>query len=163
MRNKLFLVLASVVAMLLLASCDNALQPREETQYKKDNDAFIEKVDKGTEYKKLVFLNAEHPIYYKVLASGTSKAYPYQESTVRTQLSGRLISGEVFQADGELVSQVNALIPGVQYALQSMNVGDKWEIVVPQQLGYGAYSRGYTIPAFSTLIFTIELLEIVKP
>lgn len=147
--------------MLVLASCNN-LQPMEDSQYKKDNDAFIAKVDKGTEYTKLVFLNAAHPIYYKELKKGTTKVYPFHGSTVKMQISGHLITGEIFQADGPLVSKVSGLIPGVQYALQSMNVGDKWEIVIPQELGYGAYARGYTLPGYSTLVFTIELLEVLE-
>lgn len=162
MRKRLFLLLTLIVGMLSLASCNNMMQPMEESQYKKDNGAFIQKVDRETEYTKLHFLNAPHPIYYKVLQEGASELYPFQESIVKMRLTGRLISGEVFQADGELTSKVNGLIPGVQYALQSMNVGDKWEVVIPQQLGYGAYSRGYTLPAYSTLIFDIELLEVVE-
>ncbi|MDD7438053.1 MAG: FKBP-type peptidyl-prolyl cis-trans isomerase [Bacteroidales bacterium] len=161
MSNKIVLIFASVAMMLFTVSCNSMLAP-EESQYKKDNDAFIAQVDKGTEYTKLVFLNASYPIYYKVLQKGSSSIYPFLGSTVKMQLSGRLISGEVFQADGKLDSKVNGLIPGVQYALQSMNVGDKWEVVVPQQLGYGAYAKGYTIPAYSTLIFTIELLEVTE-
>lgn len=160
MRNRILLLLTTVAGLLLLVGC-NTLQAPEESEYKKENDAYVEKVDKDRAYTKLLFLNASDPIYYKVEKEGNSQAYPYQESTVKMRLSGRLITGEVFQNEGELTSKVNGLIPGVQYAIQSMHVGDKWEVVIPQKLGYGSYARGYSIPAYSTLIFNIELLEIL--
>lgn len=160
MKNRLYIILSSMVALLLLASCDGTLQPAEESKYKKDNDAFLEKVAQDKQYTKLLFLNTSDPIYYKVIEQGSSKVYPYQDSTVKMVLSGRLISGEYFQEEGELSSKVSELIPGVQYALMSMNVGDKWEVVIPYTLGYGSYSRGYTLPGYSTLIFTIDLKEV---
>jgi len=46
-------------------------------------------------------------------------------------------------------------------ALQNMEVGDKWEVWIPQELGYGAIPQT-SIPAYTTLVFEIELLEIVK-
>lgn len=160
--NRVYTFVAMLAAVLFMASCINATQPREESEYKKQNDAFVKKVEKGTEYTKLLFLNTTEPIYYKSLAKGDSKVHPYQDSEVRIQIAGRLISGEVFQGSTSLVSRVNGLIPGVQYALQSMNVGDKWEIVVPYMLGYGMYGKGPTLPGYSTLIFTLELQEVVK-
>jgi FKBP-type peptidyl-prolyl cis-trans isomerase len=42
-----------------------------------------------------------------------------------------------------------------------MPVGSKWEIYIPQELGYGSREAG-KIPPFSALIFTVELLEIEK-
>ena len=53
------------------------------------------------------------------------------------------------------------LIDGFSTALQHMEVGDKWEVWIPWQLGYGAVGRG-DIKGYSTLVFEIELLEIVK-
>ena len=79
---------------------------------------------------------------------------------MKMELSGRFISGEIFQEKGEITSPVNKLVLGVQYALQMMNVGDHWEVVVPYQLGYGAYTQYNKIPGYSTLIFDIKLLEI---
>ena len=146
--------------LLSLSSC-NMDQPMEESKYKKENDAFVEKaVEKG--YTEATFLNATYPIYYKVIESSKEQkhSYPFQDSTVKMELSGRFISGEIFQEKGEITSPVNKLVLGVQYALQMMNVGDHWEVVVPYQLGYGAYSQSNRIPGFSTLIFDIKLLEI---
>lgn len=146
--------------LLSLSSC-NMDQPMEESKYKKENDAFIEKaVEKG--YTEMNFLNATYPIYYKVIESSKEQkpSYPFQDSTVKIELSGRFISGEIFQEKNEITRPVNKLILGVQYALQKMNVGDHWEVVVPYQLGYGPYAQSNLIPGYSTLIFDIKLLEI---
>ena len=53
-------------------------------------------------------------------------------------------------------------IKGVQVALQNMAVGDKWEVVIPWQMGYKRYSFSSVIPAYSTLVFEIELVDILQ-
>ena len=55
----------------------------------------------------------------------------------------------------------NQVIKGWTEALTQMPVGSKWEIYIPQELGYGSREAG-KIPPFSALIFTVELLEIEK-
>lgn len=53
-------------------------------------------------------------------------------------------------------------IKGVQVALQNMAVGEKWEVVIPWQMGYRGYSFSGVIPAYSTLVFEIELVDILE-
>lgn len=162
--------LTLAIAMILLASCNSTTAPTgEDSEYKKENDAYFEKLKDNPEYTKLYFLNEKTPIYYKVLKSSDdpNAVYPLQNSEVSVSISGKLINGQVFQPEGIINSYIfdpnkGSLIRGVQYALQSMQVGDKWEVIIPQQLGYGGYKRGELIPAFSTLIFTIELLEVLQ-
>jgi peptidylprolyl isomerase/FKBP-type peptidyl-prolyl cis-trans isomerase FklB len=55
----------------------------------------------------------------------------------------------------------NELIDGFSTALQHMEVGDKWEVWIPWQLGYGAIGQR-EIKAYSTLVFEIELVDIVR-
>ena len=55
--------------------------------------------------------------------------------------------------------RLNQVIEGWQLALQEMRVGDRWIIYIPYNLGYGNRASG-PIPAFSTLIFEVELLGI---
>ena len=57
---------------------------------------------------------------------------------------------------------VNGFVPGWIEALQLMQVGDKFELYVPQELAYGGRQQGPTIKPYSMLIFEMELLEIVK-
>ena len=58
---------------------------------------------------------------------------------------------------------VNEVIPGWTEALQLMKVGDKWQLFVPSKLAYGPEGSQGAIPPDSTLIFEVELLEIVNP
>lgn len=62
-------------------------------------------------------------------------------------------------ADGTQSS--SSIIRGLQIALQHMRKGEVWEVIIPYQLGYGAYNYS-VIPGYSTLIFQIELVEILQ-
>lgn len=157
------LIISAVAVLLALVGCNSLENPTENSQYKKDNEEFVNNAEaKG--YTKLLFLNAKHPIYYKVIKQHESEdaLYPYQDSEVSIDLSGRLISGEVFQKQGVIPAKVSSLILGMQYALQSMRVGDTWEVVVPYELGYGPYKKGNIIQGYSTLIFNVTLVDITK-
>jgi len=52
------------------------------------------------------------------------------------------------------------MVLGWTEALQLMHVGDKWELTIPSDLGYGSQGAGNAIPPDATLIFEVELLEI---
>ena len=58
-------------------------------------------------------------------------------------------------------SKYSSVISGWTVALQHMVEGDKWEVWIPQGLGYGSTAYG-SIPAYSTLIFEIEVVEVVE-
>ncbi len=106
----------------------------------------------------------ENGLQYKVLKSGTG-ASPLDTNTVRVHYVGKFISGEVFDSSvdrGEPAEfKVNQVIPGWTQILQMMKPGDKWEVFIPYDLGYGPQGYG-DIPPFATLTFEIELLEILK-
>ena len=53
-----------------------------------------------------------------------------------------------------------SVITGWTIALQNMRVGDKWEVWIPQQLGYGTQDKGDDIPIYSTLVFEIEVMDV---
>lgn len=102
-------------------------------------------------------------IYYKVLETGTGTQKPTIRSIVTVHYKGSLINGRVFdnsyQRNYPEALRLTDVIEGWQLALQQMHVGDKWLVHIPYTLGYGNRSSG-PIPAFSTLIFEIELLGI---
>ena len=102
-------------------------------------------------------------LQYKELTSGDGPV-PTAEDTVKVHYRGRLLDGTEFDSSynrGEpAVFPVSNLIPGWVEGLQLMNVGDKWELYVPADLAYGQGGTG-TIPPHSTLIFEMELLEIL--
>lgn len=161
MKYKLITLFTLCLAVLALSAC-NQNAPQERSENQKRSEAYVEEVAKRGEYKELRFLNEEHPIYYKVLAEGENKElYPIANSTVQITLRGWLVSGQEFQKSTEMTTEMEQLVPGVKIALQNMNVGDRWEVVIPWQQGYGAYSRSI-IPGFSALNFDITLDAVVK-
>ena len=103
-------------------------------------------------------------LQYKVLTAGTGEM-PTATDKVKVNYEGKLIDGTVFDSSYKrnqpATFACNQVIKGWTEALTMMPVGSKWEIYIPQELGYGSREAG-KIPPFSTLIFTVELLEIVK-
>ncbi len=106
----------------------------------------------------------ESGLQYKIIKEGKG-AKPTNEDKVKVHYHGTLIDGKVFDSSvdrGEpIVFPVNGVIKGWTEALQLMPVGSKWKLFIPYNLAYG--ERGtYSIPPYSTLIFEVELLDIVK-
>lgn len=102
-------------------------------------------------------------LQYEVITEGDG-AQPTSESTVRTHYHGTLIDGTVFDSSyqrGEPAEfPVNGVIAGWTEALQLMKCGSKWRLYVPSELAYAGQAVG-AIPAHSTLVFDVELLEVV--
>lgn len=101
-------------------------------------------------------------VQYKVLVKGSGDI-PTATSKVKVNYEGRLIDGTVFDSSYErkqpATFSCNQVIKGWTEALTHMPVGSKWEIYIPQELGYGSREAG-KIPPFSALVFTVELLDI---
>ena len=102
-------------------------------------------------------------IYYKVLEQGNGSTSPTVRSIVSVHYRGTLIDGKEFDNSYKRnypeAFRLCDVIDGWQLALQQMHVGDKWIIYIPYELGYGSKACA-GIPAFSTLIFEVELLGI---
>ena len=106
-------------------------------------------------------------LQYKVLVKGDEASKRATRSDkVKVNYEGRLIDGTVFDSSykrGEPNTfSPSQVIKGWTEALTLMPVGAKWELYIPYQLGYGENGAGSNIKPFSALIFTVELLEIVK-
>ena len=99
-------------------------------------------------------------VQYKVLTQGNGEV-PTATSKVKVNYEGRLVDGTVFDSSYERKQPATFGCNQVIKALTQMPVGSKWEIYIPQELGYGSREAG-KIPPFSALIFTVELLEIEK-
>lgn len=104
-------------------------------------------------------------LQYKILTKGTGKV-PTKDDQVIVKYEGRLIDGTVFDSSYKRAEQTNKFRPtdvikGWTEALTMMPVGSKWELYVPQELAYGARETG-NIPAYSALIFIVELVGIEK-
>jgi len=107
----------------------------------------------------------ESGLQYEVINEGSGEK-PKAEDRVRVHYHGTLIDGTVFDSSvdrGEpVVFGVNRVIPGWTEALEMMPVGSKWKIYLPANLAYGERGAGADIGPNETLIFEVELLEIVK-
>ena len=108
----------------------------------------------------------ESGLQYIILKEGTG-AKPAADSKVKVHYHGTLIDGTVFDSSvdrGEPTEfGVNQVIKGWTEGLQLMKEGAKYKFFIPQDLAYGANPRpGGAIKPFATLIFDVELLEIVK-
>ncbi len=103
-------------------------------------------------------------LQYKVIEEGDGEL-PTPENQVKCHYHGTLIDGTVFDSSVErgepAVFPVNAVIPGWVEALQLMPVGSKWRLFIPPELAYGEQGAGGVIGPNSTLVFDLELLEIV--
>jgi FKBP-type peptidyl-prolyl cis-trans isomerase FklB len=105
-------------------------------------------------------------LQYIVMKEGTGPK-PSLTDKVKVHYHGTLIDGRVFDSSierGEPIElSVNGVIPGWTEALQLMPVGSKWKLFIPSNLAYGDQQAGPLIAPGSTLVFDVELLDIVKP
>lgn len=103
-------------------------------------------------------------LQYKILTKGTGEI-PQATDKVKVHYEGHLIDGTEFDSSYKrgkpTTFPANQVIKGWTEALTMMPVGSKWMLYIPQELAYGDREQGKITP-FSTLIFTVELLEIVK-
>lgn len=103
-------------------------------------------------------------LQYEVLTEGTGKKAQATDQ-VKCHYEGTLIDGTLFDSSvkrGEpAVFGVNQVIPGWVEALQLMPEGSKWRLYIPSDLAYGARGAGEMIPPHSTLIFDVELIQVL--
>jgi FKBP-type peptidyl-prolyl cis-trans isomerase len=102
-------------------------------------------------------------LQYRVITEGEGEK-PSPENQVKVHYKGTFVDGKTFDSSydrGEPVTfPLNGVIPGWTEGVGLMNVGSKYELVIPHEIGYG--ERGNQgIPPKSTLVFEVELLEIL--
>jgi len=104
-------------------------------------------------------------LQYKVLQEGTGST-PGPEEMVRVHYSGKTIDGNKFDSSydrGEPAQfRVNNVIRGWVEGLQLMKEGSRMMLYIPYDLAYGERGAGNVIKPFETLIFEVELLEVIK-
>jgi FKBP-type peptidyl-prolyl cis-trans isomerase FkpA len=137
--------------------------------------ASMEKQSEGSRQAEVAFLaaNGTKPgiittgsgLQYEVISEGTG-ATPGAEDTVQVNYSGAFIDGTEFDSSysrGEPTEfPLNGVIPGWSEGIRLMKTGSKYKFYIPSELGYGPQGAGQVIPPYSTLIFEVELLSIVK-
>lgn len=143
----------------LLSQFFGSLETRQNDRAKKEGEEFLR-------------ANARQPnvttlpsgLQYTVLAEGHGPK-PKATDKVRCHYQGELINGTVFDSSIQRGTPadfpVNGVIAGWVEALQLMAVGSKWRLFIPYNLAYGERGAGNSIPPFATLIFDVELLDIL--
>ena len=123
----------------------------------------------GKEYQEIMrhksgIVTLPSGLQYEIIKEGKG-AKPKDTDKVRVHYHGTLINGVVFDSSVERGEPaefpLNAVIPGWTEILQLMPVGSKWRVVIPSELAYGSRGAGDVIRPNMTLIFEIELLDIV--
>lgn len=146
--------------MKIIRSYFQALQSKKLDKNKEEGKAFLEANKKKKEVKV-----TESGLQYIVLKEGIGEK-PTIDSKVKTHYKGTLLDGTVFDSSydrGEpLEFSLTRVIKGWTEALLMMKTGAKWKIFVPSELAYGERGAGGAIPPNATLIFEIELLEVIN-
>jgi len=105
-------------------------------------------------------------LQYKVIQEGTGKS-PIEDDRVKCHYRGKLLSGEEFDSSYERGTpaefSIRGVIRGWTEGLQLMKEGGKYELYIPADLAYGPRGGGQKIGPNETLIFEIELLEVITP
>ena len=104
-------------------------------------------------------------LQYEVITEGTG-IKPSANDQVKCHYEGTLIDGTLFDSSVKrgqpAVFGVSQVIKGWVEALQLMPEGSKWKLYIPSELGYGSQQAGEMIPPYSTLIFEVELIKVIK-
>ncbi len=102
---------------------------------------------------------------YEVLKEG-SGAKPAITDTIKAHYKGALLDGKEFDSSFKrnqpFSAPLRSLIKGWQIAIPLMNEGSHWRLWIPSDLAYGDRGAGADIPGGATLMFEVELLQILK-
>jgi FKBP-type peptidyl-prolyl cis-trans isomerase FklB len=127
--------------------------------YIEKNEAFL-----ATNKDKAGVTTTASGLQYEVITMGTGPK-PTTESTVKVHYIGTLIDGTEFDSSvgkDPVTFPVTGVIAGWTEALQLMPVGSKFKLYLPASIAYGASGPSEVIKPYSTLVFEVELLDIVK-
>ena len=183
MKTKPILILLLLIGTIVipLVSCDDS--DEIDTVWKKATEAIFAEISHNPDYSKIYSQSKMGYILYKELESGYGEMPIFTDSvkvlykgwykkdwtkadTYTDSKGNKIINKIIFDSSprkGEFPTRlkVSDLIDGFATALQNMQEGDKWEVWIPWKLGYGETTYG-SIPAYTTLVFEIKLLEVIK-
>ena len=140
----------------------NEIEPPKKNQHTKSSSSKNQKAALSNQTSKK-FITTSSGLQYRILDEGSGEDSPGPESIVTVHYRGKLTNGTEFdssyQRNQPASFPVNGVIRGWSEALQLMKEGDKWELIIPPDLGYGSKGAGNIIPPNSKLIFEVELIE----
>ena len=136
---------------------------REEKLYGANRDAGKKFLEENAQKEGIITLPSG--LQYKVLVKGEGEV-PTRSDKVKVHYEGRLLDGTVFDSSYKRNEPSEftptQVIKGWTEALTMMPIGSKWQLYIPYELAYGERGAGEDIKPYSTLIFDVELLDIVK-
>lgn len=155
---------AKLNAQEIGAMLNRLAQVLNDERVKKQYAAEIEKENKylAELAKKEDIKQLQEGVCYKELTAGDGKVLGAGK-TVKVEYEGRLLDGTVFDKgtlDAVAIGQ-GRVIPGFDMALAAMSVGAEWEVTIPALMAYGEQAQP-KIPAMSTLVFKVKVVEEVK-
>lgn len=146
-------------AQMLLSQYFSKLQQEADAKNKEMGEKFL-----AENKKREGIITTASGLQYEILTEGNGPK-PKATDTVSCHYEGRLIDGTVFDSSirrGQPAQfPVNGVIAGWVEALQMMPVGSKWRLYIPSDLAYGAHGAGDIIGPNATLIFDVEVLQII--
>ena len=111
-------------------------------------------------------VKTESGLYYWEVKVGEGKKPQGKQARVKIEYTGYLADGTVFDTSkgkpAKPPSPLGRIVTGIKEGVSSMSVGGKRKLVIPSELGYQLRDQG-KIPAGSTIIFDVELLEVLPP
>jgi FKBP-type peptidyl-prolyl cis-trans isomerase FkpA len=109
--------------------------------------------------------STESGLQYEVIAEGSGEK-PGETDMVRVHYEGALTNGTVFDSSYERGESAEfplaQVIPGWSEGIRLMNTGSTYRFYIPSALAYGSQGVGQVIPPYATLVFKVELLEIIS-
>lgn len=114
--------------------------------------------------KRATVTELEGGLQYEIITTGTGRQ-PRISDKVKAHYKGALLNGKEFDNSFKrgqpFTAPLTALIKGWQIAIPLMQEGSKWRLWIPSELAYGDRGAGADIPGGATLMFEVELLEIL--
>lgn len=179
--QKQLLFVISLLSIILFSACDKT--ETVDDRWKIENEAQFNTIANNSEYARLNSLSGNGFIMYKVLETGMGDRAPFFNEQVKVRYTGwykniwtkpdtftdekgnfitnKIIFDTTSKNNIARTFAVNGVVDGFSTALQYMKEGDKWEVWMPWTLGYGPSGSG-SIKGYSTLVFEIELVEILN-
>ncbi|MBU6342773.1 MAG: FKBP-type peptidyl-prolyl cis-trans isomerase [Bacteroidetes bacterium] len=148
-------------AAKLFTEYNKGIQARAAQRNREDGQRFL-----AENKKRPGVITTASGLQYEVLKKGTGTEHPKETDKVEVHYHGTLIDGSVFDSSVQRGAPaqfvLNGVIKGWTEGVQLMVPGDKFKFFLPSELAYGDRSAGQKIKPGSTLIFEVELLQILK-